>query len=90
MLHLLGLLPTVTFLRRAVRTKRVKRLAYLGLLGQEGGESEEVVFEMVFLKPKGVFDTRLECWRLKHSGCLTAALGAVLTKSQPRRLQCST
>ncbi len=44
----------------------MKRLAYLGLLGQEGEESEEVVFEIVLLKPKIVFDTRLEWWRLKH------------------------
>ncbi len=46
----------------------MKRLPCLGLLGQEGGESEEVVFEMVFLMPKNVFDTRLKCWWLKHGG----------------------
>ncbi len=49
LLQLFGLLPTVTFQRRELRTKRVNGLAYLGLFGQEAGESEEVVFEMVFL-----------------------------------------
>ncbi len=71
-----SLLPTVTFLRRAVRTKRVKRLADLGFLGQEGGESEEVVFEIVFVESKSVFDTRLECWRLEHGeDVLNSGLG---------------
>ncbi len=45
----------------------MKQLADICLLGQLGGESEEVVLEMVLLQSKSVFDTRIESGRLQHS-----------------------